>query len=99
LSKELTDDKKTCKMTNQEINAKVERLKSQGCKLSDDAIIAMIMKSEKNAAKNMKAKAKGFIRRAEEVANPSKGNLIVDGVVYDNMSDYNRACGARMMRN
>lgn|GEM_PF-6800639 len=86
-------------MTNQEINNKVEDIKAKGCKLSDKAIIAIIMKGQKNSAKNIKRIAKGFDKRAEALANPSKGNLIVDGVVYDNLSDYNHACSVRIMRN
>jgi hypothetical protein len=86
-------------MTTQEINTKVEALKAKGCKLSDSAIIAIIMKGEKNSAKNMSRKAKGFERRLEEETNPSVGYLTVDGVTYNNMSDYNHACGARIMRN
>jgi hypothetical protein len=86
-------------MTTQEINTKVEALKAKGCKLSDSAIIAIIMKGEKNSSKNISRKAKGFERRLEEENNPSLGNLIVDGITYNNMSDYNHACGARIMRN
>lgn len=44
-------------MTTQEINEKVQSMKAKGCKLSDAAITAIFMKSEKNSVKNLKRSA------------------------------------------
>ena len=88
---------KLANMTTQELNKEVNAAILRGCKLPVAQIEAILLKSEANKAKNMKRKMKGFARRAEWEANPSDGNLVLDGVVYDNLSEYNRACGRKLM--
>ena len=84
-------------MTTQELNEQVIATIARGCKLSVSQIEAILLKEEASRAKNMKRKLKGFARRAEWEANPSDGNLVLDGVVYDNLSEYNRARGRKLM--
>jgi hypothetical protein len=84
-------------MTTQELNEQVNATIARGCKLSVAQIEAILLKEEATKAKRMKRSAKGFARRAEWAANPSDGNLVLDGVVYDNMSEYNRAKGRKLM--
>ena len=81
-------------MTTQEINDKVEAMKAKGCKLSDDKIRAIVSKTNNNSKLN-----KGFERRAAEEANPTTEKLSVDGVICEDISEYNRLCGMRIMRN
>jgi hypothetical protein len=88
---------KLANMTTQELNKEVNAAILRGCKLPVAQIEAILLKSEAKKAKNMKRIMKGFARRAEWEANPSDGNLILDGVVYDNLSEYNRACGRKLM--
>lgn len=84
-------------MTTQELNEKVNATIARGCKLPVAQIEAILLKEEATKVKRMKRSAKGFARRAEWEANPSDGNLVLDGVVYDNMSEYNRAKGRKLM--
>lgn len=64
-------------MTQEQIGSKVAEYKVKGCKLADEKIIEIILKAEKNAAKNLKKAAKGFANRAatshiEASENPSQ---------------------------
>ena len=52
-------------MTTQEIKNEIEKIKAQGCKLSDDKIEAIIVKRETNKQKNKKRTDKGFARRQQ----------------------------------
>lgn len=50
-------------MTQEQITEKVAEYKAKGCKLSDEKIVEIILKAEKNAAKNLEKAAKGFANR------------------------------------
>jgi len=81
-------------MTNEEITTKyatqIARLREKGSKISDQAMVEIFAREERNVAKNAKKHAKGFERRANvsETSTPLWG----PGCKYSTQQEYQRAC-------
>lgn len=77
-------------MTQEQLQQKVSESKAKGCKLPDDKIIAIILKAEKNAAKNNKKALEGFERR-EATKDAQAGNLWGAGQEFSTQAEYQRS--------